>query len=49
MGAPPKLYLAGSRSREGAWIEIDKYQFAVLQAYSRSREGAWIEIGAAAI
>ena len=33
-----------SRSREGAWIEIDKSICVTLAYRRRSREGAWIEI-----
>ena len=33
-----------SRSREGAWIEIDNGVGAGVTNSSRSREGAWIEI-----
>ena len=35
-----------SRSREGAWIEIQKQFTQLVRNYSRSREGAWIEIPA---
>ena len=33
-----------SRSREGAWIEIDGYVIDNQIRVSRSREGAWIEM-----
>ena len=33
------------RSREGAWIEIEKAAAGSENAAGRSREGAWIEIG----
>ena len=34
------------RSREGAWIEITKFDmYWPTFAFRRSREGAWIEIG----
>ena len=33
-----------SRSREGAWIEINPRSKARLMLLGRSREGAWIEI-----
>ena len=33
-----------SRSREGAWIEIEQGAKCRATADSRSREGAWIEI-----
>ena len=32
------------RSREGAWIEIDRLSGVTEDVLSRSREGAWIEI-----
>ena len=32
------------RSREGAWIEIDKLNEIWSNGHCRSREGAWIEI-----
>ena len=35
---------AGSRSREGAWIEILPLYNVLSTAQRRSREGAWIEI-----
>ena len=34
----------GSRSREGAWIEISTRCWMALRSFSRSREGAWIEM-----
>ena len=37
-------YHGYSRSREGAWIEIEKIKEAETMKFSRSREGAWIEI-----
>ena len=33
-----------SRSREGAWIEIQKFVTLPTLSDGRSREGAWIEI-----
>ena len=33
-----------SRSREGAWIEIDNTGYTRQVPRRRSREGAWIEI-----
>ena len=33
-----------SRSREGAWIEINAEDFVVRVTQGRSREGAWIEM-----
>ena len=33
-----------SRSREGAWIEINFHHIQADQTVCRSREGAWIEI-----
>ena len=33
-----------SRSREGAWIEIDSVTPQANLAACRSREGAWIEM-----
>ena len=38
-----------SRSREGAWIEIDNGVGAGVTNSSRSREGAWIEIKPASL
>ena len=35
----------GSRSREGAWIEISVISRLEELGLSRSREGAWIEMG----
>ena len=32
------------RSREGAWIEMPRYQKSGVSNSGRSREGAWIEI-----
>ena len=37
---------AGSRSREGAWIEMGLQFGWVIAKCRRSREGAWIEIPA---
>ena len=33
-----------SRSRKGAWIEIDSNGITNVKRVSRSRKGAWIEI-----
>ena len=33
-----------SRSREGAWIEIERVEIYDVTLDGRSREGAWIEI-----
>ena len=38
--------LLQSRSREGAWIEINGLTRLRDEVYRRSREGAWIEIHA---
>ena len=38
-----------SRSREGAWIEIELEANYRQVAQGRSREGAWIEISAVSI
>ena len=35
---------ASSRSREGAWIEMQAQADSLLKMHSRSREGAWIEM-----
>ena len=42
-----KVSRRGSRSREGAWIEILTLRRSGNSAYCRSREGAWIEIARA--
>ena len=34
----------GGRSREGAWIEIERGELMFPSDVGRSREGAWIEI-----
>ena len=39
-----KAWHRSSRSREGAWIEIDLAGKSLDYAKSRSREGAWIEM-----
>ena len=36
--------MTASRSREGAWIEIQNISKQRNQTNGRSREGAWIEI-----
>ena len=41
IGAAPA---APSRSREGAWIEMQMAQSMGIGGMRRSREGAWIEI-----
>ena len=38
------VYTVPSRSREGAWIEIEDIFKLGFVTISRSREGAWIEI-----
>ena len=40
----PFIICSIGRSREGAWIEIDKKQIEAWREICRSREGAWIEI-----
>ena len=42
---PDKEDIAKSRPREGAWIEICRFQVFIELTFGRPREGAWIEMG----